>query len=174
MLIYVLKLECEKYYVGRTKKTITERFKEHMSGYGSIFTKTYKPIRVIEYFESHDNYDEDKHTLKMMEKYGIDQVRGGSFVSEVLSNEEKNLIKKMINNASNWSKDEEKQLRKLFVDENKNILTISKIHKRMPLIILSRLQKMHLLQTPVKDPHKEIIVEPIMDVIKKPLSMLKV
>jgi hypothetical protein len=40
----------------------------------------YKPIELIELLPNCDDYDEDKHTIKYMDKYGIDTVRGGSFV----------------------------------------------------------------------------------------------
>lgn len=43
-----------------------------------------------------DDYDEDKYTLKYMDKYGIDNVRGGSFCEIQLSNENKITIKKML------------------------------------------------------------------------------
>jgi hypothetical protein len=41
----------------------------------------YKPIEPLELIPNCDDYDEDKYTRKYMDKYGIDNVRGGSFVS---------------------------------------------------------------------------------------------
>ena len=50
--------------------------------------------------ENCDYYDEDKYTIKMMFKHGIDNVRGGSFCSIILQTEEIKVITKMINNAN--------------------------------------------------------------------------
>ena len=44
--------------------------------------KKYKPIKVIELIEG-DELDEEKYTLKYMEKYGINNVLGRSFVKFV-------------------------------------------------------------------------------------------
>jgi hypothetical protein len=96
MWIYTLKLESDKYYVGKTNKAIDERFIEHVKGIGSTYTSIFKPIEVFNLFESNDDHDENKQTLKMMEMFGIDNVRGGAFVSEELTDEQMNVIKTMI------------------------------------------------------------------------------
>ena len=82
--IYILKLEQGKYYVGKTNKEIEERFNEHLEGTGSMWTNIYKPIEIIETILNGDAYDEDKYTKIYMDKYGINNVRGGSYTSEIL------------------------------------------------------------------------------------------
>ena len=42
------------------------------------------------------DYDEDKYTLKYMNKYGINNVRGGSFCELYLSEENQKNIKKIL------------------------------------------------------------------------------
>ena len=93
--IYILKLKNNKYYIGKTNN-IKLRLLNHNKGNGSQWTKKYKPIKVIEIIEDCDNWDEDKYTLQYMNKYGIDNVRGGSFCQLLLSNENKITINKMI------------------------------------------------------------------------------
>jgi hypothetical protein len=77
--IYVLKLENNKYYIGKTE-TPKFRIENHFSSNGSEWTKLYKPIKIIEIIPDCDNYDEDKYTKIYMDKYGINNVRGGSYV----------------------------------------------------------------------------------------------
>ena len=79
--IYVLKLENDKYYIGKTDKMVKERFNEHLSGYGSVWTALNKPIEIIESKENPDTFDEDKYTKIYMSKYGINNVSGGSYVT---------------------------------------------------------------------------------------------
>jgi len=99
IVIYILKLTNLKYYVGRTKN-INFRLNDHFNNHGSAWTTKYKPESVLKIYDNCDFYDEDKHTIKTMSKYGIDNVRGGSFTRITLSNEEIKIITKMINNAS--------------------------------------------------------------------------
>ena len=93
--IYVLKLEQEKYYIGKTNNP-QFRLDSHFNSNGSEWTKKYKPINVLEIIPNCDAYDEDKYTIKYMEKYGINNVRGGSFCEIKLREENKNTLKRMI------------------------------------------------------------------------------
>ena len=74
--IYVLKLKGSKYYVGKTSN-IEKRLSQHSRGAGSSWTRKYPVERLLRVFHDCDSYDEDKFTLKLMDKYGIDNVRGG-------------------------------------------------------------------------------------------------
>ena len=82
--IYVLECEEGKFYVGRTDRNVSLRIDEHFSSSGSEWTKKYKPIRVIKTIKDADLLDEDKYTKIYMQKYGIDNVRGGSYTTLIL------------------------------------------------------------------------------------------
>jgi len=77
--IYILKLENNKYYIGKTDNPEI-RLNSHFNLNGSEWTKKYKPIEIIQIIPNCDNYDEDKYTKIYMDKFGIDNVRGGSYV----------------------------------------------------------------------------------------------
>jgi len=79
--IYALELESNKYYVGQTHRGIAAniRFQEHKSGNGSEWTRLYKPISILETYETESLFEEDILTKKYMIKYGIENVRGGSY-----------------------------------------------------------------------------------------------
>jgi hypothetical protein len=55
---------------------------------------------VLELLTNCDNFDEDKYTLKFMEKYGINNVRGGSFCELKLDKDNLQTIKKMIDGST--------------------------------------------------------------------------
>ena len=99
--IYALRLEEDKYYIGKTYKTIEERLLEHYGKQGSAWTRRYKPIELVEFHENMDDYDEDKFTRIYMDKYGIDNVRGGSYTSVKLDKETKNQLVKISNSTNN-------------------------------------------------------------------------
>lgn len=83
LTIYALKLENEKYYIGKTHNADI-RFQEHKSGNGAEWTKIYKPISIVETYERDSSFEEDVLTKKYMMKYGIENVRGGSYTKIVL------------------------------------------------------------------------------------------
>jgi predicted GIY-YIG superfamily endonuclease len=85
--IYVLSLENGKYYVGRTEKP-NERINQHFTGEGSEWTKKYKPKEIQIVYNGCSRSDEEKYTLEMMVKYGIDNVRGASHCQVVLTESE--------------------------------------------------------------------------------------
>jgi hypothetical protein len=99
VFIYILELENKKYYVGKTSNP-DFRLDQHFNSFGSQWTKKYKPIKVINLIPDCDNFDEDKYTLKYMEKYGINNVRGGTFCELKLSKDNLSTKKKMLNGST--------------------------------------------------------------------------
>ena len=107
--IYVLFLEQDKYYVGKSLKPMS-RTGSHMastlfddkicSGGGSGWTRMYSPIKILEVTPSYDEFDEDKYTLRYMKDKGIDNVRGGSFCELNLPQAIVTTLEKMLAGAS--------------------------------------------------------------------------
>ena len=93
MFIYLIECENGKYYVGKTTDC-EHRFRQHCNNKGSVWTRLHKPLRIVEVFESNDGFDEDKYTKKFMNKYGIENVRGGSYTRIILSKNIKAVLKK--------------------------------------------------------------------------------
>jgi len=79
VFIYILELENKKYYIGKTVNP-EFRLEQHFNSFGSQWTKKYKPKKVLKIIPNCDDYDEDKYTKIYMDKYGINNVRGGSYV----------------------------------------------------------------------------------------------
>jgi hypothetical protein len=98
--IYVLELENDKYYIGKTNYP-NIRINKHFNNNGSQWTSKYKPIKVIEILANLDDFDEDKITLQYMKSKGIDNVRGGSFVTLNLDENTIKFIERMLNNSTN-------------------------------------------------------------------------
>ena len=136
VFIYVLRLKNDKYYVGKTENP-KFRIDTHFKNGGCYWTKKYKPCQIIGLFPECDDFDEDKYTLKYMSKYGVDNVRGGSFCRCDLSIENKNTINKMISSSNdcchfcgekghfigNCTKEKEKNR---YSKQNKHFLELSK------------------------------------------------
>ncbi len=93
--IYILKLKENKYYVGKSNDPI-ERFAEHIRGEGSSWTKKYKPVEIMKVIDNVSPFDEDKHVKELMSKYGINNVRGGSYVTPKLDEIQEISLKKEI------------------------------------------------------------------------------
>ena len=96
--VYVLKLIKGKYYVGKTDD-ITTRYQQHIDGGGSAWTRKYRPIHIEEIIRDADQFDEDKYVKMYMSKYGINNVRGGSYVTEKLDDTQLDLLSKELRNA---------------------------------------------------------------------------
>lgn len=93
--IYILELKNNKYYIGKTNHP-DYRLEQHFNSDGAFWTKKYQPIKILEKIKSSDSFDEDKYTLEYMKRYGIDNVRGGSFSQINLLDGEKKIINKML------------------------------------------------------------------------------
>ena len=100
LFIYVMQLQNDKYYIGKTSNPHF-RFDNHFAHNGSEWTKLHKPIKILELIPNCDDYDEDKYTYKYMDKYGIDNVRGGSYTTPILDAITKNQLIKISNSINN-------------------------------------------------------------------------
>ena len=89
--IYVLRLEGGRYYVGKSDN-IAKRFQQHVSGYGSAWTKKYKPVALEKSIKNVSPFQEDSITKEYMSKYGIDKVRGCRVHERSCKNTKKNIV----------------------------------------------------------------------------------
>ncbi len=96
--IYVLRLEGGKYYVGKTANP-TKRIEEHFDGNGSAWTRKYKPVSIVEKRVNVSSFEEDKYTKEYMSKYGIDNVRGGSYAQINLDQVQKEALTRELRGA---------------------------------------------------------------------------
>jgi len=101
--IYVLELEHNKYYVGKSTNPFTRTGTHSMSminglanSRGAKWTQLYKPIKILNIYPSSDNLDEDIYTIKLMRDKGIDNVRGGSFCELNLNSSSLMTLEKML------------------------------------------------------------------------------
>ena len=97
--IYILLLQKNKYYVGKTTRP-TFRLNQHFDEGGSSWTKKYKPIKILEMLPNCDDYDEDKYTKMYMDKHGINNVRGGSYSTVRLDKTTVDNLKRMSNGTN--------------------------------------------------------------------------
>lgn len=82
--IYVLKLEDDCWYIG-SSRNVNKRFKKHMNGTGSKWTKMHRAISIEQIrptealTESEACLLEDQVTIEFALKYCAQKVRGGGF-----------------------------------------------------------------------------------------------
>jgi predicted GIY-YIG superfamily endonuclease len=84
--IYILKLRGGKYYVGKSDN-VQKRFEQHLEGKGSAWTKKYSPIKIERTIPNSSPFEEDRYVKEYMAKYGVENVRGGTYTQFVLSSE---------------------------------------------------------------------------------------
>ena len=102
--IYILKLGDGKYYIGKTKN-VEKRWAEHITGNGSGWTKRYKPMSLIKTVVSTSYFDEDKYVKEYMSKYGIENVRGGTYSNIDLDTNCISVLEKEIRHSKNlWTR----------------------------------------------------------------------
>ena len=76
--VYVLSLEDESWYVGITFN-LNVRLGQHWTGSGAKWTRIHKPISVVEVIYPATREMENQVTLRYIDKYGKDRVKGGSW-----------------------------------------------------------------------------------------------
>ena len=130
--IYVLKLEKGFYYVGKSDN-VEKRYNQHLAGYGSTITKKYKPLQIEKIYENASPFDEDKFVKEYMDKYGIDKVRGGTYINEILTDNQIINLKKELwvavsNLATLWTR-----VLKIYV------LDVEEIHIGLKIVMLPKI-----------------------------------
>lgn len=98
--LYVLKCSHDKWYVGRTTRGKDDRFAEHLLGTGAEWTRLHAPEFMTEWIPYTHPLLEDERTVRLMKVYGIENVRGGSFVSPVLPDHQRATLDGMLRSAS--------------------------------------------------------------------------
>jgi predicted GIY-YIG superfamily endonuclease len=102
--IYVLELEDDCYYVGKTSKDPSVRLEEHRQGNGAAWTRLHEPIRFLcpprrldDIEVVYSGLEEEKETKVQMKKFGIPTdgkgVRGAQYVDEVLTEDLRELFR---------------------------------------------------------------------------------
>lgn len=87
--IYTLKLKSGKYYVGKIRGSVKERYQQHVDGKGAKWTRKYPPVAIFDIRKNMKDRDENKVTFEMMKRFGIDNVRGGSYCQVRLSRDKR-------------------------------------------------------------------------------------
>jgi predicted GIY-YIG superfamily endonuclease len=98
--IYILRLQGGKYYVGKSDDP-ARRFEEHKRGSGAAWTNLHKPVAIEKVISNASPFDEDKYTKEYMAKYGINNVRGGTYVAVNLDEVQEYTVQKEIWAAKN-------------------------------------------------------------------------
>lgn len=93
IVIYVLELQNDKFYIGKsTIDHLGRALKSHFDGHGSSWTNHHGVVRVKDVFFDANNDDDDKYTMQMMQTYGIDNVRGGTYLDVDLDTKHKKFL----------------------------------------------------------------------------------
>jgi predicted GIY-YIG superfamily endonuclease len=96
--VYVLRLAEHKCYVGKSRFPV-QRVLEHFSRNGSAWTRKYKPLAVEAVYLGCDHFEEDKQTKMLMQRHGIENVRGGVYSSVELSPQTVGFLEKELSGA---------------------------------------------------------------------------
>lgn len=99
-MIYILLLEHDKIYIGRTSN-FERRYNDHINGKGSWWTRKYKPVKILDKYTCSNSFEEDTFVKIYMSEYGIENVRGGSYVQDKLDDNQIELLQKEIRFAKN-------------------------------------------------------------------------
>lgn len=96
--IYVIKLESSKWYVGKSSN-VRQRFQDHIDGSGSVWTRMFRPIEIVE-IQKGNSFDEDKIVKMYMLNYGVENVRGGSWSYPNLNPNEIKMLERELRGAT--------------------------------------------------------------------------
>lgn len=99
-IIYILELKYGKYYVGKTYD-LEQRLSQHKNEESCEWIIKYPFLSLFSSHLETSIHDENNTTFEMIDKYGIDNVRGGFLCYMYINIWEKSIIKRMINSMYN-------------------------------------------------------------------------
>lgn len=82
--IYIIQCANGKYFIGSSAKNGKDNVIDHFSKNISEWLCQHPPIDIIGVITDIDHFDEDKYTKIYMKKFGVDNVRGGSYIKTTL------------------------------------------------------------------------------------------
>lgn len=93
--IYIIQCTYNKYFVYRSK--CNDLNLQYFKCNRCEWTNTYIPILIVDIINNCDMFDEDKYVKIYMKKYGIDNVRGGTYIDINLSQQSIIFLNKELN-----------------------------------------------------------------------------
>jgi predicted GIY-YIG superfamily endonuclease len=99
VFVYALQLKDGKYYIGKTEYSCIY-FDKICNNIKSKWIQLYKPLKLFMLIPFCNDYDEDKYVKIFMKKYGINNVRGGSFCSVYLTDLTITKLEKILNDEN--------------------------------------------------------------------------
>ena len=116
--IYVLQLENDCFYVGRTTD-IVHRYKMHKNGTGATWTKVHKVVSILDLQEDAP-YKELVTTLEYMKTHGVEKVRGGPWCTISLVSTEIDTIQQLLE-SEDFARVDRTEQRQSRSDSNKRV-----------------------------------------------------
>lgn len=169
--IYIHSLENYKYYVGITTNPDSKVGDQLCdSCMNSEFVMLYRPVAIIELFEDCDKYDFDNIVIKTMNKYGIDNVRGGEYTNLELSKEQIDTIEGIINGTftqfDEYKRDFMPFTREEYNERLDNVVNEMK-RRNIDVLVSSRPENMYYLSNyqTVGDPLQVLLVSKDKDML---------
>lgn len=97
MYIYILRLEEDKYYVGLYEMSLDPpNMEEILYHINNDWVNTYNPIELLDIVPLSDSFDVNTIMFKLMNEFGIDNVRGGKFCNLSLNEDERYVFAKLV------------------------------------------------------------------------------
>ena len=88
LYVFILALQHNKYYIGLTDRPDID-VPEYFCGNANVWTQMHKPERIINITRVDNPFLVDGYTKQYMAQYGLENVRGGSYDSYILTDMER-------------------------------------------------------------------------------------
>jgi len=142
--VYVLKLIDDRYYIGRSQNVL-QRIEQHFNGNGSVYTKKFKPLKVLEIVEEKTIDDERNKTIEYIKKYTWEKVRG--YVWSRIDYKNPIKIDNMVLERTIIYDEIDEKVKELYCTHEKDIVEIGKELNITPGSVAYRLKMMKIISS---------------------------